>query len=82
MSGPTYTHVGKEVLRDGKHFADAADLFSAIAITNALNAGAEHDRLRKAADDYLHAVTNRTAAMAAKNLRDALAILPARSEAA
>lgn len=33
-----YQQVGKEVLCDGKHFADAADIMSAVRIVAALNA--------------------------------------------
>jgi hypothetical protein len=36
MSAPTYTSLGKEVLRDGAHFADACDPIAAKLIADAM----------------------------------------------
>ena len=73
MTGSIFTHVGKQVLANGHHYADAADVTAAECIVEALNGRNEHRRLRKAASDYFHATTDRTSRMAAPALRDALA---------
>ena len=47
MTAP-YTQVGKEVLFHGKHFADAADVMSAVRIVSALNVLTPTKRTRTA----------------------------------
>lgn len=72
MSTPRFEAHGKQVLRDGKHFADAADPAGAALIADTLSGQADFVRLHSAAQAYLRAASERTARIAAADLRDAL----------
>lgn len=64
-----YTTMGKEVLADGAHFADAMSPEDADRIALAMN---NLWPLHDAARAYFFAASNRTSALTAPALRDAL----------
>jgi hypothetical protein len=72
MSGP-FTSLGKQVLVNGKHFADAATVENAADMVWFLN---RYPVLHEAASNYLHAMSDRTARIAASALREALSAIP------
>lgn len=72
MSAP-FTHTGKQVFANGKHFADAATVENASDMVWFLN---RYPVLHTAASNYFHAVTDRTARLAAPALSEALSALP------
>jgi hypothetical protein len=72
MTAPLFEAHGKQVLRGGKHFADAADPAGAELIADTLNGHGDFTRLHRAAQAYLRAASERTARIAAADLRAAL----------
>ena len=73
-NGSGFEALGKEILANGVHYADAADLKAAEFIVTALNERVAFARLHKAAHAYLHAASERTARIAAAELREALEV--------
>jgi hypothetical protein len=72
MSAPRFEAHGKQVFRDGEHFADAADTKAAQLIVETMKSSAGFARLHRAAEAYLRAASERTARIAAADLREAL----------
>lgn len=71
MSGP-FSHLGKQVLCNGEHFADARDAVAASAITVALNDRPLLTEVYHAAHDYLHSVHRTSTWVASQRLSAAL----------
>lgn len=72
MSGEFY-NLGKQVLLNGKHYADAASVEVAEQI---VYAGNTLPKLFHAAHAYFHATTDRTSRLAAPALSEALRTHP------
>lgn len=63
-----FTRMGKQILANGYHYADASDERAAEFILEALNAADAYERLHKAASDYFRAASDRTSRHAAPAL--------------